>query len=382
MDTVDLKTSPAAQEQVKRSILDVVEKQQSLGAVSTAFLSILITLTISSDHILPTAIAWTVLVFLASAYKAFLSCYRRYERFKATSLRTRGGLIVTSAASTGILWSMPMVFVDCDHPVELATVILIISGIISGSVNTYLGNMVCMAIIATLPIASIIAAMSIRMTPIPVTAIISIITFYAYIMSVSVKTARGSRELFTAKFENAELIENLESAKKDLQELANRDDLTGLPNRRLLAELFAQAADEAERNDARLAVLFIDMNDFKQINDRYGHEVGDKALVAAADIMRRTVRGADIVARLGGDEFVAVIRDIATPDDAALVSGKLSRALESPVEIEGSSINISASIGVSLFPDHSRALDTLLTLADAAMYLAKAKEAQGPTLHE
>ncbi len=275
-----------------------------------------------------------------------------------------------------------MVFVDCDHPVELATVILIISGIISGSVNTYLGNMVCMAIIATLPIASIIAAMSIRMTPIPVTAIISIITFYAYIMSVSVKTARGSRELFTAKFENAELIENLESAKKDLQELANRDDLTGLPNRRLLAELFAQAADEAERNDARLAVLFIDMNDFKQINDRYGHEVGDKALVAAADIMRRTVRGADIVARLGGDEFVAVIRDIATPDDAALVSGKLSRALESPVEIEGSSINISASIGVSLFPDHSRALDTLLTLADAAMYLAKAKEAQGPTLHE
>ena len=275
-----------------------------------------------------------------------------------------------------------MVFVDCDHPVELATVILIISGIISGSVNTYLGNMACMAIIATLPIASIIAAMSIRMTPVPITAIISIITFYAYIMSVSVKTARGSRELFSAKFENAELIENLESAKKDLQELANRDDLTGLPNRRLLAELFAQAADEAERNNTKLAVLFIDMNDFKQINDRCGHEIGDKALVAAADIMRRTVRGADIVARLGGDEFVAIIRDIGSQDDASLVSGKLSRALKSPVDIEGSSIDLSASIGVSIFPDHAQTLDTLLTLSDAAMYLAKTKDGQGPTLDE
>ncbi|WP_243439885.1 GGDEF domain-containing protein [Fundidesulfovibrio soli] len=382
MNTVDLTQQSPVKEQVKRSILDVVEKQQSLGAVSTAFLSVLITLTVSSDHILPTATAWTVCVFLASAYKAFLSCYHRHDRFKAVSLRTRGALVIVSAATTGILWSIPMTFVDFNHPVELATVILITSGIISGSVNTYLGNIICMAIISTAPIASIIAAMSIRMTPVPTTAIISIITFYAYIMSVSVKTARGSKELFSAKFENAELIEHLESAKKELQELANRDDLTGLPNRRLLAELFDQAAREAVRSNTRLAVLFIDMNDFKHINDKYGHEIGDKALVAAASIMRRAVRGADIVARLGGDEFVAIVRDIATPGDAALVSGNLSKALKTPVAIDGYSIDVSASIGVSIFPDHARSLDTLLTLSDAAMYHAKGKEGQGPSLHE
>ena len=154
--------------------------------------------------------------------------------------------------------------------------------------------------------------------------------------------------------------------------LAHYDALTELPNRRLLADRAAQAMAAAQRNSARLAVLFLDLDRFKQVNDTLGHLAGDLLLQAVAERLRKCVREADTLARLGGDEFVVMLPDAATPDAAARVARKCIETLAPPFNLEGHEISISPSIGVSLYPDDGDHLELLLKNADAAMYRAKA----------
>jgi len=359
------------QEQVDLAVLGVIEKRQSLGAVATAFLSVLVTVTVYREELFGTVALWNALVLLASVFKFMLSRYRRTERFRGVTFKTRRLLIWASAGSTGLLWSVPMTFVDFQNPTELATVMLISSGIISGSISTYLGSTACIALIATAPCFSIIAMLAVKMTPIPYATIISILTFYFFILSVSFRTINDSAGLFKMKFENIELIENLKKTQDVLLSLANRDDLTGLPNRRLLAELFSKFASDAMRNKHKLAILFIDMDEFKPINDTYGHEIGDKVLIEASRIMKKSLRDADIVARLGGDEFVAILKDVGLRSEAVKVVDKLRNALDTTLSIGEFHIKISASIGVSLFPDQSESLEELLKLSDTSMYTDK-----------
>jgi diguanylate cyclase (GGDEF)-like protein len=363
--TADLKLM-----QVETAMLGVIEKRQSLAGVFTAFLAVLV-IFVEGRKDFGSVLLWSSLVIAVSACKIFLARYRRLKRFKGVAFRTRKFLIMASAASSGILWSLPMTFVDFQNPIELATVTLIISGIISGSVSTYLGTLSCIALLATAPCLSIVAMIALKMTPVPWATIISIVTFYIFILSLSVKTRKNSADLFQAKFENLELIESLETTQDELLNLSNRDDLTGLPNRRLLAELFNKFAASAKRNGNKLAILFIDMDKFKPINDKYGHDVGDKVLIEASWVMKKTLRDADVVARLGGDEFVAILKDINLGSDAILVADKLRRALNTNVIINETTIHISASVGFAMFPDQSESLAELLRLSDASMYTAK-----------
>lgn len=369
--TADTKPADPKQDQVNLAMLDVVEKRQSLGAAATTFLAVLVSLTLSREDVRGAVTLWVLLVCCAGAGKLFLSRYRQMDRFTGVRPRARRSLILLSAASTGLLWSLPMAFVDFRNPVELATVVLITSGIISGSVSTYLGSPPCIALIATLPCLSIVTMMATRMTPPPFATIFSVATFYAFIVSLSFKTHENAADLFRMKFENVDLIENLKKTRNTLLCLANKDDLTGLPNRRLLAERFDEFASAAASSNRKLGVLFIDMNKFKPINDLYGHETGDRVLVEAGNIMKASLRDIDIVARLGGDEFAALIKDMQSPREAILAADTLSKALDTTLHVDEHAIRISASIGVSIFPDQSELLDELLRLSDKSMYAGK-----------
>jgi len=153
--------------------------------------------------------------------------------------------------------------------------------------------------------------------------------------------------------------------------LAYHDTLTGLPNRRLLDDRLAQALHLAQRRDARLAVMLVDLDDFKLVNDRFGHRTGDAVLREAARRLSACVRKADTLARQGGDEFVVVIPELAPQADGRVVAEKILRALAAPLAAEGETLQIGASVGISLYPDDARDGDALLRNADAAMYRAK-----------
>lgn len=159
---------------------------------------------------------------------------------------------------------------------------------------------------------------------------------------------------------------------------ANHDSLTGLPNRRMMQERLAQSIAQAKRAQRHVAVLYVDLDRFKLINDTLGHEAGDYVLRTVAQRLTDAVREEDTVSREGGDEFIVTLPNLENPDHARIVAGKILKALAAPFEIGEHSFNISASIGVSFFPDNAEDAATLMRHADTAMY--KAKEAGRNTM--
>jgi diguanylate cyclase (GGDEF)-like protein/PAS domain S-box-containing protein len=160
-------------------------------------------------------------------------------------------------------------------------------------------------------------------------------------------------------------------AEAQIASLAYHDTLTGLPNRLLFNDRLAQAILQAQRRGRRLGVLFLDLDRFKVINDSLGHSVGDKLLKALARRIAITIRGEDTVARLGGDEFTLLLPNVGRAEDAILVAEKLLEGMRRPVRIDDSELFVSASIGISLFPDDGGDPETLVKNADTAMYRAK-----------
>lgn len=155
------------------------------------------------------------------------------------------------------------------------------------------------------------------------------------------------------------------------QHLATHDALTDLPNRGLLLDRLGHAIRNAERNRSRVAVLFIDLDGFKAVNDSYGHQTGDELLKAVALRLTAAVRDADTIARLGGDEFVVVFEAWHTLDEVIAISDKLCQALLPVFELSGCRIQQHASIGISVYPDDGLDGATLLDKADQVMYVAK-----------
>jgi diguanylate cyclase len=163
----------------------------------------------------------------------------------------------------------------------------------------------------------------------------------------------------------------LEQANAQLEHAATHDSLTGLPNRVLLADRLDQATAQSERYSRGFAVLVVDLDRFKSINDSLGHIAGDQMLKEVAQRLSWLLRKADTLARLGGDEFVLVLNEISGPRDAEAVASKVLARLAEPVTLSGLEVQISASIGISIFPDDGVDAETLLQHADAAMYHAK-----------
>lgn len=166
-------------------------------------------------------------------------------------------------------------------------------------------------------------------------------------------------------------INELKLAELNLQYLATHDVLTKLPNRYLLIDRIEQVLTRSLRNDSRFAILYIDLDGFKEINDYCGHDVGDEVLRRSAKRMQESVRSADTVARMSGDEFVIVLESVADSESAMLVAEKVRKTLQKNFDALGCQLKISASIGVSLYPEHGRAANALLKAADRAMYIAK-----------
>ncbi|MBT9613854.1 MAG: EAL domain-containing protein [Burkholderiales bacterium] len=176
------------------------------------------------------------------------------------------------------------------------------------------------------------------------------------------------------KSANNKLHHDLEERKRveqSIRHMAHHDALTGLPNRALFRDRLTHAMAQADRYHQKLAVMFLDLDRFKAINDTLGHNVGDQLLKIAAERLRSCVRDCDTVARLGGDEFTVVVEDIIEDHDAASVAQKILDTLSQPFNLYGHEVFISVSVGVTLYPSDDENADNLLRNADSAMYRAK-----------
>lgn len=193
-------------------------------------------------------------------------------------------------------------------------------------------------------------------------------TLYAESLSITrVTDDDGQVRNYVSNFSD---ITERRRAEQEIHRLAHYDALTGLPNRALLIDRAAQALSLARRTEDPLALMFLDLDHFKEVNDTLGHRVGDLLLVAVAERLLSAVREHDTVSRQGGDEFVVILPG--TPaEGAAHVAAKICELIARPFEIEEHALRVTTSIGIAMFPEHAADFDALARAADAAMYRAK-----------
>lgn len=184
----------------------------------------------------------------------------------------------------------------------------------------------------------------------------------------AIKDRQGRVTNYVAIFSDITVLKSME---RRFHHLAHHDPLTDLPNRLLFQDRLQQALEQAKRQPQALAVLFIDLDNFKPINDTLGHAVGDKLIKMAAERFTHCVRGTDTVARLGGDEFIALLVNINNPQDAERVAKKIISEMAKVFVVEGHELFITASIGLSLYPQDGEETGALIKNADTAMYRAK-----------
>nr|MBL8410320.1 EAL domain-containing protein [Dechloromonas sp.] len=195
----------------------------------------------------------------------------------------------------------------------------------------------------------------------------------AYPKWLSISVVRDNAGRITHHIGSFIDISELKATQERIRHLAHHDTLTNLPNRFSLHEKLEQALSFCRRNNRQLALMLIDLDRFKTINDTLGHHAGDALLVQVADRLRATVRDSDIVARLGGDEFVVALPGINSPSDAAHLADKIARRISEPYQIIGQEQRTSPSIGICLYPNDAVEIGDLLKNADVAMYHAKAQ---------
>ncbi len=167
------------------------------------------------------------------------------------------------------------------------------------------------------------------------------------------------------------LYKQLSQQNHALESMALHDPLTGLPNRRLLMDRLSLAIAHARRSQCTMAVMYLDLDGFKQINDTLGHDAGDELLCLVAARLVSTVRQVDTVARLGGDEFMIALPELSHVDDAAELGSKVIQAVSQPYHIQGHDVRLTTSVGVSIYPTHGEDVETLMKSADLALYEAK-----------
>ncbi len=170
-----------------------------------------------------------------------------------------------------------------------------------------------------------------------------------------------------------QMLEKIDAHDNKLRKIAHYDNVTGLPNRHYFNQRLEDAISDAAREKERVGVLFIDLDNFKVINDTLGHNVGDMLLKSVSDRISGTLRGSDCVCRIGGDEFAVILQELPGHGDAAVVAGKVLNEMAQPMWLGDSEIYIGASIGISLYPDDAPDMNALLRCADVAMYYAKSR---------
>ena len=278
----------------------------------------------------PLFIASVIIAIVASLAALWIAFQLRHRHFGSAILAKLGSALVMGLAITGM------------HYTGMAAA-------------QFAPDSICLAIDSTGGVKASALALT-----------IAIATFGILAVTLGISALDAHFAAHTSKLANS-----LQAANEQLRNLALYDSLTGLPNRMLLEDRMTQAVTRAERGGKLFALMFVDLDRFKPVNDTHGHQIGDELLKAVAQRLSACLRKADTVARTGGDEFIIVLSEIVDSKDVAMVGAKILDELSRPFFIERHELEISCSIGISVYPKDGRDVNTLKVNADVAMYHAK-----------
>lgn len=403
------------------------------GIAASLALSVLLVLSLIGQVSLQNSLTWLGLIALVSLLRLPV-CYHFLRRLSLKPFCSHRQYLLVGIALSGVLWGVTPYFIFADHsPVHQALHIVVLGGLVAGSIVIYAPDMlmfVSFAVPATFPVIFKLFSLGGTYRP------IGLILFIFLVFTIH-STKRINKKVIDGlilRFENRHLIKKLRAEKKEslhfnrrlreemmkhkavalelsnykieledivskrtkalnleikerkeyeqklvqneekLAFLAFHDSLTSLPNRSLLKDRLGQATKRADRSGKKLALIFLDLDNFKDINDTLGHDTGDGLLEELARRFETYCRTDDTVARLGGDEFMFLFENISNgPEELGIICERISNGLNESFVISGHDIRVSASMGVTLYPDDGDNIETLIKNSDLAMYQAKSQ---------
>jgi diguanylate cyclase (GGDEF)-like protein len=348
---------------VRRAQVDLLWRNSVPGYAATALIALILTATLSKSLAMGIRLWFIGVLVITLARVALLYVYRTTPRSRIDPHKW-GGIFVASSGTMGIAWGIlsGVLFAQADQHGQ-TLIAITVAGIVAGAVvtNGFIAAAYYAFLVPALLPLILNAFQGSAQFGVPLGVLALIFAFFMFM---------SARRTNQSLVENLVAIYRLEEITRELNR-AQHDQLTGLPTRSLLFDRLDHAILHADRHRKQLAVLFIDLDGFKQFNDTHGHDAGDELLRRVAQRLKDSVRAEDTVARHGGDEFVLVLGDISNPADVEPIVRKLL-AQVAAVRIDGAPARaLTASIGVAFYPGDGRDGARLISRADAAMYQAK-----------
>lgn len=311
-------------------------------------------------------------IFLVSALLRFIIYFGYLKKRSKNNLKLWDNLHILSCFVGGASWGLAgvMLFPFADSS-QQTLIILMLAGISSASV----------ALSAAIPKAEIIF-----LSTSVLTFILSIIVFksnayylfnitltlyYFYTIFLTIKNYTLIKNSIILQYEKNRLLKKLQISNIELENISTHDPLTNIANRRLFYKNLNQAIKHAKNNALSLSVFYLDLDNFKQANDKYGHDAGDHILKNVIHRLSIYFRKDDILARLGGDEFTVIIEGTKNKEELESIAMKICKLIASPIQWKENVLNVSASVGISIYPSDADNAEKLLTIADQNMFYAK-----------
>lgn len=365
---------------VLAALVDHVFMQTNLATFASLFCAFIIVAGLYSDHAHhPDLYWWAGIFLLISAMRLLVVwAYKSGNRKKIKSWRNRY-IVVYSIAGLG--WGLAaLMLLPHATPLGQMLIVLMVAGVTAGAVPLASGipvSSIGFLIGCIMPFVYAIANLE---TNISWLFNFTLILYLVYMIGITLKNYSLLKHSIELRFENEILVKDLSRAKETLQQAncrleqsSTHDPLTKTANRRLFETNLKNALAKNIANKACFALLYIDLDKFKEVNDTYGHAAGDELLLEVARRLTHYLRDSDQVSRVGGDEFTVLLENVKNIEHIRKIVTDINYLLRMPVEIKGQQVHISASIGIGIFPQDGMDIEKLIMMADKAMYKVKAR---------
>ncbi len=380
MPMSEIKADNAADGNADRELLDLLYRNAPITLFASTAVAVLLLSSLYDTSAGPEAIvSWIIALVLFNLARLLLRSFRESSLVKDRYSRIWLRLYILTTLGAGILWSaLVVIYRESDTLYEQVIMLAALLGMPMASLpNNALKLPVFYAFCMPTFIALQYWSYFVSTTSHIEFSVLALI--YAGMVAVTGHIYHNSfKHVLRIKYEKEELVDRLSAANQRLEEFAYIDPLTGLTNRRWFSEQAEKALDRCRRRNKRLAILLIDLDNFKEVNDTLGHASGDEILVIVARRLKSALRQSDTLtistedtARFGGDEFILLLEDIETLENVTRATDRILQEVNEPIVLNDHSFNPGCSIGVSIYPDDAQSVSNLIRQADVALYHAK-----------
>jgi diguanylate cyclase (GGDEF)-like protein len=326
----------------------------------------------SADH--AQLLGWVATLGLVSGWRA--SLFPHHGRFGHAPATADSGVRTEHRAGAllaGFIWGVtPWLFYPANNAILESFSLVVLAGVISGATTSLAADFRSAAAFQAAVIVPVAAFLALRDRAAEWPLILSIVLYGTHALVSARRTARQMLANIDLRLDAGYRERRLQESESRYRQLAHFDALTGLLNRHALVERLTEVLGRAASASGKAALIYIDIDHFKDVNDTHGHSFGDQLLVQVAHRLARCVRGDDVVVRMGGDEFVVITANAVNRDSLVAMTQRIRDAVSEPLLLDGIEVRVRVSLGIGLYPDDGQSADVLMKYADIALYQAKA----------